>query len=132
MGMLVKDKELIPQVIFCSTAERARETAKALVESTGYSGKVTFLDSFYLAEPAAYIGELAKLPDGLERVMVIGHNPGLEGVLQMLSHQVESLPTAAIAHLVLPIQRWSELTTDTRGELVELWRPRDLKEKSKK
>jgi len=126
------EKELIPQDILSSTAERARMTVSALVEASGYSGNVTYLDSFYLAEPTAYIEELNRLPDDIERVMVIGHNPGLEGLLQMLSGQVESLPTAAIAHLVLPIPTWSELTPESHGELVELWRPRDLREKSKK
>jgi phosphohistidine phosphatase len=132
MGKLMRDKELVPQKILSSTAERARETVEAFVEASGYEGDVSFLDSFYLAEPQVYINELHNLSDQIERVMVVGHNPGLEGVVQILSDQVESLPTAAIAYIVLPIQNWSELTGDSRGELVELWRPRDFREKSKK
>jgi phosphohistidine phosphatase len=132
MGKLIRDKELVPQKILSSTAERARATAEAFIETSKYAGEVTFLDSFYLAEPQVYLDELHNLSDDTERVMVIGHNPGIEGVLQIVSGQVESLPTAAIAYLVLPIQKWSELTDETRGDLVELWRPHDLKEKSKK
>jgi phosphohistidine phosphatase len=93
---------------------------------------VEYIDSFYMAEPATYLEKLRTLPDELERVMIIGHNPGLEGLVQILSHRVESLSTSAIAYLVLPIKEWQELSEDTDGELIELWRPRDFREKSKK
>jgi len=71
------------------------------------------------------------LPDGLERVLLIGHNPGLEAVLQVLTKQVVPLPTAALAHIALPLQHWSDLSLEVDGELVQLWRPRDLKKQSK-
>jgi phosphohistidine phosphatase len=132
MGKLILDKELIPQLILSSDAARARLTAEAMIESLDFEGEVEYLDSFYMAEPNVYLEKLRSLPDELERVMIIGHNPGLEGLVQILSHHVESLATSAIAYLVLPIKEWHELSADTDGELIELWRPRDFKEKSKK
>lgn len=131
MGKLLKEKELTPQLILSSPAERASATAKALSEHCGYKGKIKYLDSFYLGEPSAYLKALHKISDEIERVMVIGHNPGLEGLLQLLSHQVESLPTAAIAHLALPIAHWKKLDDKTEGELVGLWRPRELSPEDK-
>ena len=127
MGRLLKEQELIPQLILSSPAVRARKTVEAVVEASGYTGEVKYFDSFYLAEPSVYIDFAKTLPDDLERVMVVGHNPGLEAVVQMLGNQVETLPTGTIAHIVLPIQHWNELTGDVQGELVQLWRPRDLK-----
>jgi phosphohistidine phosphatase len=132
MGKLIFEKELIPQLIISSSAVRSRLTAEAFVESVNYNGEVEYIDSFYMAEPATYLEKLRTLPDELERVMIIGHNPGLEGLVQILSHRVESLSTSAIAYLVLPIKEWQELSEDTDGELIELWRPRDFREKSKK
>jgi phosphohistidine phosphatase len=132
LGKLLREKELVPQRILCSSATRARATAQAVVEASRYNGNVTYLDAYYLAEPGAYLEGLLTLPDEVERVMIIGHNPGLEGLLQILSHRVESLPTAAVAHLVLPIKLWSELSNDSVGELVELFRPSELKKKHKK
>jgi phosphohistidine phosphatase len=127
MGRLLMDQELLPQLILSSPAVRARETVEAFIKASGASAEVKYFDSFYLAEPSVYIDIAKTLPDDLERVMLVGHNPGLEGVVQVLSRQVESLPTAAIAHIVLPIHQWSELTSEIQGELVQLWRPRDLK-----
>jgi phosphohistidine phosphatase len=131
MGRLIKDKELIPQCILCSTAKRATETAEIILKTSGFSGNVDFLDSFYMAEPNAYLETLQALPDDIERVMVIGHNPGLEGLLQILSGQVESLPTSALAHIILSVNQWKDLNLDTEGELVEKISPEDLKIKEK-
>jgi phosphohistidine phosphatase len=127
MGRLLMEQELIPQLILSSPAVRARETVEAFIKASGSPGEVKYFDSFYLAEPSVYLDIVKTLPDDLERVMLVGHNPGLEGAVQVLSGQVESLPTGAIAHIVLPIHHWSELTSDIQGELVQLWRPRDLK-----
>jgi phosphohistidine phosphatase len=132
MGKLIFEKELVPQYILSSSAVRARLTTEAFVDSIDFKGEIEYIDAFYMAEPSVYLDKLRSLPDELERVMIISHNPGLEGLVQILSHHVESLSTSAIAYLVLPIKSWNELNEDTDGELVELWRPRDFREKSKK
>lgn len=132
MGSLIKDKELVPQKILCSTAVRATETARMVQEKSGFTGETIFLDFDYLAEPNAYLEALQTLPDEIERVMVIGHNPGLEGLCQILSGEIVPLSTGAVAHLVLSINHWNELNMDGEGELVETFSPGDLKEKEKK
>jgi phosphohistidine phosphatase len=131
MGQILADKELVPQMILCSPALRARTTAELVVEKCGYKGEITYVDSFYLAEPAVYSGALCSLPDEIERVLLIGHNPGMEGLVQILSGQVESLPTSAIAYLVLPVSHWKELDGATHADLIELWTPPEKKENKK-
>jgi phosphohistidine phosphatase SixA len=58
--------------------------------------------------------------------MVIGHNPGLEALVTILTGRMELMPTAAIAHVLLPIDQWNQLTVDIEGELQNLWRPKAL------
>ncbi len=128
MGELLRAKELVPQVIYSSHAVRTRQTAEFMAGAAGFTGDIHYMESLYLAEPAAYLDAIAQTPDTLERVMVIGHNPGLEGLLQMLSGRIEALPTAAIAYLALPIQSWRELHGALEAELVELLLPRELEE----
>ena len=130
IGGLLYDKELVPEVIISSPAVRAKMTAETIAEKTGFKGDIHYDDCFYLAEPAVYASALMSLPDEVERVLLVGHNPGLEGLVQILSRQVESLPAGALAYLVLPVKHWSEINSDTRGEIIQLWAPRDLKEKS--
>jgi phosphohistidine phosphatase len=127
IGKFIRDKELIPQLILASPAKRVSQTVDGLVGKMDFKGKVEYVNSLYLAEPSAYLAILHDVSDIFERVMIVGHNPGLEGLLQILSGQVESLPTASIAHLVLPIEHWSDINESTHGELVEHIKPRDLK-----
>lgn len=130
MGALIREKELIPQRILSSTAARCRLTVEAMGETSGFSGPVDYHDSLYLAEPQAYIDAVKAVPDGEERILVMGHNPGLEGLLQMLTDQVESLPTGALAYLSLPLMHWSELSLTTKAELIEVYRPHDMRERA--
>lgn len=132
MGQLIVDRELIPQRIISSTATRSHQTATILQDviekAAGFSGEVSTLDDLYMAETPEYYAVLQALPEEIERVMVIGHNPGLETLLQLLSNRIESLPTAVLAHIVLPIENWSQFTPDTTGELVDIWRPKEIRE----
>ena len=128
MGHLILDRELVPQRILCSTAERARQTAQILVDTIKFQGEVSYLDRLYMAESEDHLAVLSDLPDTVERVMVIGHNPGLETLLQELSGRIESLPTAVLAHIVLPIDHWSQLNGEASGEMVEIWRPKEIRE----
>jgi len=128
MGELLLEKELVPQVILCSSAVRARQTAEAVIEATRFDGDVRYNDSLYMAEADEYLKALYKLPDEVERVMIIGHNPGLESLLPLMTGLIEALPTAAIAYLSVPIKSWKELKKDHEAELVALWRPKELED----
>lgn len=126
MGVLLQEKELVPQRILCSSALRSRETAQAVTENSDFSGEIVYLDRLYMAETDEFLAVLRELPDSLERVMIIGHNPGLETLLQTLSGRIESLPTAVLAHLTLQSSSWAELNGEVTGEVLEIWRPKEL------
>jgi phosphohistidine phosphatase len=127
MGKLLKEKELTPDLILCSTAQRASQTAELVAEKCKYEREIVFVQDFYLGEPEAYMNALRDLDDEhTDTVLVIGHNPGLESLLQVLTDKVESLPTSAIAQLELPIRTWKALNTDVIAHLKHLWLPRDL------
>lgn len=128
MGHLLQERELTPQLILSSSALRSRQTAELVAETAEYAAEVLYLDELYMAEPEGYIAALRKLPDTVERVLLIGHNPGLETLLQMLSNRIESLPTAVLADISLPIEEWGVLSNNVEGDLVEIWRPKELQE----
>lgn len=128
MGKLLKEKDLEPDLILSSTAQRASQTAELVAEKCKYEREIVFVQSFYLGEPDAYMSVLRDLDEeDADTVLVIGHNPGLESLLQMLTDKVESLPTSAIAHLELPIRTWKALNTEIIAHLKHLYRTRDIK-----
>ena len=60
-----------------------------------------------------------------KRVLVVGHNPGLEELVARLTGNDEHLPTATLAQISLPIDQWRDLLLLTEGQLVSLWRPEE-------
>ena len=126
LGKLLNDANLLPDLILSSTARRAQQTVELVTEAAGYSGEVSWLDELYAAAPEEILELLNALPAYYTTVMVVGHNPGLEELLALLTDQVDSLTTAALAQIDLPLDGWDQLTDETQGKLVNIWRPREL------
>lgn len=126
MGQLLEQQELVPDLIVTSPAKRARLTAEIVAQNSGYEGEIRLEPGFYMGDPEAYLEALRHLPDEIHTAMVVGHNPGLEELLEELVMEPERLPTAALARVDLPVQSWQELDDEVVGELVNLWRPREL------
>lgn len=127
IAKVLKKKDLIPDMIISSSAIRAVETAKSVIEKTNYSGEFIVQDVLYMAEPATYVEKISLTPDTVNRLLVIGHNPGLESLVQILGDKIDSMPSGALAVIVLPIQNWAELTIETEGELSRMLRPEELR-----
>ena len=123
VGEVLIERGLSPGLVLSSSAKRARKTAQKLLDASGLDVELRLLDEFYLAAPQVYIRELQALPDDLQQVLVVGHNPGLEELVRALVGRHEHLPTAALVLIELPIQSWSELRLGTVGALDWVWTP---------
>ena len=126
MGKHLRQAGLIPDRILTSSAKRARKTANKVAKGCGYTGKVKKLDALYDTVPGVYFEVLQTLPDKYQRVMVFGHNPTMEQLVSHLTGEIKRMPTAALAHIELPIQHWNALDLYTKGTLVNLWTPKTL------
>ena len=128
MGQLLFEEDILPDVILSSTARRARDTADLVADASGFEGEINYLESFYHAWPSDYLDALQSLSSDINIAMIVGHNPGMEMLLEMLTGEDERLPTAALALIQLPIEYWSQFTDEAEGELLNLWLPRTLLE----
>ena len=128
MGKLLYEEDLVPDIILSSTALRARDTADLVAEASGFAGEITFLDDFYHAWPSDYLDGLRSLSNDIKLPMIVGHNPGMEMLLDVLTGELERFPTAALAYVQLPIDDWSQLRDEIEGELLNLWLPRALRD----
>jgi phosphohistidine phosphatase len=126
MGALIRERRLIPDIVVSSDALRARSTAEAVAGAARYEGKILLDRQLYLAEPADILSVLRELHENAETVMIVGHNPGLEDLVKLLTGEPHDLPTAALAQVVLPIESWRGLDLSIRGTLVGHWRPKEL------
>ncbi len=122
-GQHLVDADLLPDLIFSSTSKRTRDTVELVVQASHYQGDILYSRVLYDAEPSDCLAALSNLPEKYQRVMLVGHNPGLEELLHLLTGQAQIMPTAALAEISLPVKTWSELGQQTRGILVSFWRP---------
>lgn len=125
VGQYIKDNELLPDLILCSTARRARDTAQVVADNSGFEGEIDQLPDLYLSDTACYLDVLKRLPDDVNRVLVVGHNPDLDDLLTLMTDVNQHMSTAALAQIDLPITSWSELNEATDGRLQKLWAPRE-------
>ena len=122
IGALVQSLGWRPELVLCSSAQRALETLSGLNAAWDVQPDVQILPSLYHAGADAARAALATVPDGVTTVMLIGHNPGWEEAITALCGARETLPTASVAML----QRDDETAWAGRAgfELVRVLRPR--------
>lgn len=126
MGNLLNIEELVPDAIYSSTAKRAVSTVKKILSTCNFEGEVTYLRSLYHGGPDDFFEILVNLPDEIQIVMLVGHNPDMEYFLDLTCDVQEHLPTAAIAVITFAIDNWSDITYEEEGNLAHLWKPREL------
>ena len=126
IGRLIAAENLIPDGMVSSSARRCRETAEHVIQNSEYRGESRFSPELYDADTAKLREFVSKLSDSSSRLMLIGHNPGLEEFLESLVGEHTPLSTGALAHVDLPVDRWADLGSQTRGSLVRVWEPREL------
>ena len=124
-GLWLRERSLVPDVIITSDAVRARRTAEAVAEAAGYSQEMIIEPSLYHAEPNDVLTVLRDVSSEAHTVLVVGHNPGLEGLVRQLTGENHDLPTAALVHLAVAIDGWDDVTAASAASIVDVWRPRD-------
>ncbi len=133
MGKAMAKAGLRPDVVLCSGARRAVETWEAVAPNLDCE-QVQVDDTLYLATADAMLAWLNQLPDSVESVLLVGHNPGFEelarrlagdGRKKALKRLRRKYPTGALAVLTFEADNWAGLQ-DGAGRLDHFIRPKDL------
>jgi phosphohistidine phosphatase len=102
------DHRVRPELVLCSTAERAQATLELVLPGLG-SPDVAFEVALYHVSAESLLDRLRQLDSQLDRVLLIGHNPGLHDLAHLLAPPgPDALPTAALVELRLEIEAWHE------------------------
>jgi phosphohistidine phosphatase len=133
VGREMKVQGLAFDLVLASPARRVIETLEEVAAAYGPI-EPDFDQRLYLASSATLLDIVRAAPDGVERLLLVGHNPGLEELALSLSGRDEAglrgevevkYPTGTVAEIELPVERWADMT-DGAGRLVRFIRPRDL------
>ena len=126
MGRLIKKRKLQPDLVLSSPAERARQTTQLVIEAAGLKTELRYDERIYEATVVRLFDIVTQVDDESNLVMIVGHNPGLEELLEALTGEARSLPTAALACIELDVEKWNKARAGT-GRLEWLVKPKKLK-----
>jgi phosphohistidine phosphatase len=124
-----------PELLLTSPALRARETLAGLGGALDAARRVEEDEALYLASAGRLLTRLQSLPDPDEQVLLVGHNPGLgelvqllveRGAAEVLLRAAQGLAPGALAALRIATPRWRDLAPGC-AELVEFVRPGDVR-----
>lgn len=136
MGRFAHDQNMSFDLLIASPAVRVVETLDHFIGGFGQDIETTWDRRVYLASSATLLDVLHSAPETADLLLLAGHNPGLEDLIldlvpengrdDVLRDEVEAkLPTASLATLEFPVDRWSEIKAGT-ANLISFTRPRDL------
>ena len=122
-GQWLRAHSRVPDLIITSDAVRARTTAELVGTAAGYARDIIVEPSLYLARPEDVIALLKEVKEPAATVLIVGHNPGLEDLIAMLSGEPLGLKTTALVDLSMAIDRWSDIDRATAASIVDTWEP---------
>ncbi|MET0065037.1 MAG: histidine phosphatase family protein [Candidatus Thiodiazotropha sp.] len=132
IGVWLLQQQLKPDYVISSPAVRAIDTADKTVKVMGMDFESIIQDRrIYAARLEDLLQVLSGIPETAQRVLLVGHNPGLEILAEYLEGERIALPkdgklipTATLARLRMP-DDWSELKSGD-GSLREITRASNL------
>ena len=130
MGEKLAELEWNPQLILCSPARRAQQTCELLYSNTMLDTDIEWENKLYAASTSTLVKLLADIPESINSVMIIAHNPAVEWLLLDLCNDVPAqanakiMTTGNVAKIHLPCS-WRDLQSDN-CQLVGLLRPKEI------
>ncbi|RZU25678.1 histidine phosphatase family protein [Streptomyces sp. BK239] len=130
-GRKLTDTGISIDLALCSTATRTRETWKLAVHEFPHRPKTVYEERIYEASPGELIALLNETPDDVRNLILVGHNPGVHGLADILSGTSEGdarermngrgFPAAAFA-VVSFDGPWKSLEPGA-ATLLDYWAP---------
>ncbi len=135
VGSWLRTQDLMPDHVLTSPAQRALATAEYAMKAMDAGLHLIEQDRrIYDADLGELLEVLRQLPDSVNRGMIVGHNPGLESLLDYLAESgrpqeqdSKRLPTATLARLTLGCE-WSAIDWNC-ARLTSIIHPEDLPDK---
>lgn len=134
VGGEMRAQGLTYDAVIASPARRVVETLRDVAEGYGRPLEPRTDQALYLASPATLLERIHQVEDGVARLLVVAHNPGLEQLVMLLAGGDESgllpearlkYPTATVAEIRFEVDHWADVAAGG-GTLARFIRPRDL------
>ena len=121
----IKKQKVFPDLVISSPAVRARETIEIIVKAVKLPAELRFDQRIYEASALALIEVISQIEEDKSKVLLVGHNPGMENLLEMLTSEVVQMATGTLAKIDLKTARWSK-ALEGQGKLDWQVKPKEL------
>ncbi len=123
MGKVLDKMGEIPDLIYSSSAQRAKETAMLANDSGNWGRKIVEVDELYGTSVAGALAVAANAAHDVEVLMLVGHEPTWSYLVHSLTGAEVDIKTATVAAIDLSISRWAD-APQSSGTLAFLLQPR--------
>jgi len=118
MAKRLKKRRIYPEIILSSTAKRAKETAKIIAKELEFPVSEVILEgNLYHASPNKILKYIHQQNDSKETMIVVGHNPGFNDLIEYLGGKLDNLPTSGQFGFLMKADSWSKFGPNT----AEVW-----------
>ena len=125
MGSLLKREKVIPDLVLSSSAVRARQTTDLLLAAANLSTDLRFDERIYEASAQKLLEVVRQIEKSKKAVLLVGHNPGLEEFLELLTGASETMPTGTLSKVALTASNWADIG-DKCATLEWILKPKQL------
>ena len=125
MGEVLAERDFKPDLIVSSPAARAKRTAELVRQAAGWEAPLVFDKRIYEASPQELLVVINEIRDEVSTSVFAGHNPGMEGIIRLLTGRTVEMPTASVAVIEFEVDRWSAIGPGS-GRLIEVMRPKEV------
>lgn len=133
MGSAMRERGLAPDLVLLSPSARTTETLARVEEGFGANFEKVEEPGIYLAEARTLVDLIRGAPAKSERLMVVGHNPGMQemvrtlakGPPELLDEAGAKFPTGALAEITFDVSDWPDVTPGS-GSIRSFVKPREL------
>jgi len=123
MGRVLSRLGEVPDLIYTSSAQRARETAMLASDAGGWESKIIELDGLYGTSAGEALRLASSASDDIERLMLVGHQPTWGYLVHHVTGGSVSMKTATVAGIDMRCDSWVDAPM-VMGSLAYLLQPR--------
>lgn len=115
IGRFIRNKHVAPDLLLSSPAIRARETIEIVIETAKLSSELRYDERIYEASPLRLLEVVSQIEEERKIVVLVGHNPGMEELLKLLTDRVEHMATGTLAKIDFKAARWDDVLNEKAG-----------------
>jgi len=110
MAQRLKKKEIFPDAILSSDANRAKSTALIMAENLGFpKDDIHFSAKLYHASPETILEEIKRTHDSVKTLFIFGHNPGFNELIWKMDGEIDNLPTCGQYAVKFDVDQWKDI-----------------------